>query len=618
MSALSMKDSLPILGKISIPSKSDFLFFHFGKRSTIALLLLSIFFLLPHDGWSQQEHDYSLEGDMVYIPPGPFVFGTNKKDEAAEALSMGIPKPWYADETPQQKIFLKEFYIDRNEVTHKRYKKYVDALDAVPPPNWQDSDFPEGKDNDPVTHVNWYDATNFCQWAKKKLPTEKLWERAARGKEGKEYPWGNTFHEGWANLSDRSGSKNQPKAVGSFPKSSSPEGVNDLVGNVWEWMDNDYQPYKGSTYQSEYYQAELKILRGHSSSDIGHFPGALYNQAIKMFARSGYRQFSSADEPAPDVGFRCASSTQPIFMKTGTSSFPKVLKDSASSTISKPSLSSSSGASTISKPADTPFINPFQPKPNLPEAGIVALTLLAFIAGVFSFLSPCTLPILPAYFAVTAQSDRARMGRMSLAFFFGLATLFVAMGASASVLGQILRDYMFQITQVGGGIVGIFGVMTLFGKGFSGATFKGRPASTFIGFFLFGATFALGWTPCVGPILSSILMLAASEKTVSQGMILLFFYAVGLGLPLIIVATLCSNLPKDGLFWTLLRGKGWDLTVGGKTFFLHTTNLFSGILLIALGIVLATGYMTYINSLIPIEVQLWFSKFEESVLHWFM
>ena len=71
------------------------------------------------------------------------------------------------------------------------------------------------------------------------------------------------------------------------------------------------------------------------------------------------------------------------------------------------------------------------------------------------------------------------------------------------------------------------------------------------------------------------------------------------------------------MFWTLLRGKGWDIPVGGKTVFLHTTNLFSGILLILLGGVLATGYMTYVNSLIPIEVQLWFSKFEEGVLQWF-
>jgi cytochrome c-type biogenesis protein len=613
-----MRNLLSLSAKNPICLRDAMLSSHLVGKLAIVLSLFSIFFLCPQEGWSQEENDYSLEGDMVYIPPGPFVFGTNKKDESAEALSMGIPKPWYADETPQQKIFLKEFYIDRYEVTYKRYKKYVDALGAVPPTNWQGSNFPVGKDNEPVTHVSWYDASNFCQWATKKLPTEKLWERAARGKEGNEYPWGNTFQNGWANLSDRPGSKNLPKDVGSFPKSSSPEGVHDLIGNVWEWVEDDYNPYKGSTYQSEYYQAGLKILRGHSASDIGHFPGALYNQAIKMFSRSGYRQYSNADEPAPDVGFRCASLTQPEFLKTGTTTFSKMMKGPASApAITKPAISSSLGTPTASKTADAPFINPFQPKTNLPESGIVALTLLAFIAGIFSFLSPCTLPILPAYFAVTAQSDRARMGRMSLAFFFGLATLFVAMGASASVLGQILRDYMFQITQVGGGIVGIFGVMTLFGKGFSGATFKGRPASTFVGFFLFGATFALGWTPCVGPILSSILMLAASEKTVLQGMVLLFFYAVGLGLPLIIVATLCSNLPKDGWFWTLLRGKGWDFTVAGKTFFLHTTNLFSGILLIALGIILATGYMTYINSLIPIEVQLWFSEFEESVLHWF-
>ena len=249
---------------------------------------------------------------------------------------------------------------------------------------------------------------------------------------------------------------------------------------------------------------------------------------------------------------------------------------------------------------------------------MLILIFLSFLAGAFSFLSPCTLPILPAYFAITAQADRARMGFMSIAFFLGLASLFVAMGASASLLGSVLRDYLFSLTTAGGVIVSIFGVMTLFGKGFSGAGFQGRPASTFFGFFLFGATFALGWTPCVGPILSGILILAASDKTITQGMALLFFYAVGLGLPLILIATFCGHLPKNGLFWRVLRGKGWDIQFAGRTLFLHTTNLFSGFLLIALGIALAMGYITYINSLIPIEIQVWFSVIEEKVLHWFM
>ena len=570
-------------------------------------------FVLPLSGWSQNTTDNSLEGEMIHIPSGHFIFGTNKKDETAEALSLGIPKPWYADETPRQKIFLKGFYIDTFEVTNERYKKYVDDLGAVSPANWENNDFLEGKNKEPVTWVTWFDAANFCQWAKKMLPTEKQWERAAKGTKGNEYPWGNEYQSSIANLSKRAGSKNKPVTVGSFPKSVSKEGVHDLVGNVWEWVADDYRPYKGSTYKNNYYDSGYKILRGHSASDIGHFPGAMYANAIKMFARSGYRQFANPDEPGPDVGFRCVSENKPSPIKAGLSLSSS--SDTAGSTNKTNSIEKSLLLNTISK--DKAPFNPFAPKSNLPESGILVLTLLAFIAGVFSFLSPCTLPILPAYFAVTAQTDRARMGMMSLAFFFGLASLFVAMGASASALGQLLRDYMFQISQIGGGIVTIFGVMTLFGKGFSGASFQGKPASTFIGFFLFGATFALGWTPCVGPILSSILMLAASEKTVFQGMNLLFFYAVGLGLPLILVATLCGNLPKDGMFWTLLRGKGWDMPIGGKTVFLHTTNLFSGILLIVLGVVLATGYMTYVNSLIPIEIQLWFSKFEEGVLHWF-
>ena len=147
-------------------------------------------FVLPLSGWAQNTTDNPLEGEMIHIPSGHFIFGTNKKDEIAEALSLGIPKPWYADETPRQKIFLKGFYIDTFEVTNERYKKYVDDLGAVSPENWKNNNFPEGKNKEPVTWVSWFDAANFCQWAKKMLPTEKQWERAAKGKKANEYPWG--------------------------------------------------------------------------------------------------------------------------------------------------------------------------------------------------------------------------------------------------------------------------------------------------------------------------------------------------------------------------------------------------------------------------------------------
>jgi cytochrome c-type biogenesis protein len=121
----------------------------------------------------------------------------------------------------------------------------------------------------------------------------------------------------------------------------------------------------------------------------------------------------------------------------------------------------------------------------------------------------------------------------------------------------------------------------------------------------------------VGPVLTGILILAASDKTVLQGMTLLFFYAVGLGSPLILIASVCSHLPKDGWFWRLLRGKAWPIQFGQRSFLLHTTNLFSGLLLIFLGIALAEGYLTYFNSLIPIELQIWFSGFEEAIIHGF-
>ena len=424
------------------------------------------------------------------------------------------------------------------------------------------------------------------------------------------------FHSNYANLSTKPGSKNSLSPVGSHPRSATPLGVHDLIGNVCLWVGDNYSPYKGSSYQSKNFSDTLKVLRGQSSKDIGHFPGATYLSAMKMFSRSSYRESSHPDQIEIDVGFRCASKKIPKAIKLANlsnSNQPSNLKKTSAieKTVTKKNSLLSPSQGPISQ------LNPFEVKSSLPPSGMLVLIFLAFIAGVFSFLSPCTLPILPAYFAVTAQADRTRMGFMSIAFFLGLASLFVGMGASASFFGGILRDYMFSLTKAGGIAVVVFGIMTLFGKGFSGAGFQGRPASTFFGFFLFGATFALGWTPCVGPILSGILILAASDKTIFQGMTLLFFYAVGLGLPLIFIATLCGTLPKDGLFWKVLRGKGWNLTVIGHSVFLHSTNIFSGILLIILGVALAMGYITYINSLIPIDIQIWFSDIEEKFLHLF-
>lgn len=585
--------------------------------------MAAVLFLAAPTVADESANKNPLEADMVEISAGIFVFGTDKEDEASEALSLGITKPWYADENPSQNTFLKRFFIDRYEVTNKRYKIFVDDLEAIPPGYWENGQYPEGQGDYPVVWVNWFDAANFCSWADKRLPTEKEWEKAARGTEGNIYPWGNSFEKSYANLPGQAGSKITVTKVGAFPKGASPYQVHDMIGNAWEWTADDYAPYKGSAYKTPFFDQGLKVTRGASVADVGHFPGSSYMQVVARFARAGYRQHMDPEGMAPDLGFRCASTEMPAAMKESQTAgqTTKTLSqgDEQNASASLDSKGSDNLFSSSAKPdKNLSAINPFEAQPNLPTSGMMVLIFLSFVAGVFSFLSPCTLPILPAYFAVTAQAERARMSIMSIAFFFGLATLFILMGASASFLGQALRDYMFTMTTWGGIAVVIFGFMTLFGKGFSGAQFRSQPASTLVGSYLFGATFALGWTPCVGPVLSGILVLAASDKTIFQGMSLLFFYAIGLGLPLILISTFCGHLSKDGLFWRILRGKGWDIKIGNQVFLLHTTNLFSGLLLILLGWALAMGYITYINSLIPIEMQIWFSAIEEKILHWFM
>ncbi len=577
--------------------------------------------------------DNPLEADMIFIPAGQFVFGTNQTDESGLGASMGIPKPLYRDAHPEQKPFLKGFYIDRMEVTNRRYQAFLENLPThpeyrvmieklgyySPPKGWQKNQFPEGLGDHPVVWVNWFDAANFCQWADKRLPTEKEWERAARGTHGNAYPWGNTFERDRANLPNKIGSKVSLTKVGAFPKGATSEGVEDLIGNVWEWIDGDYVPYPDNKFQLDDFNQGYKVIRGASVSDIGHFPGEFYGKVLKEYARSGYRQYADPDQGASDVGFRCVSNKAPKGFKDAPA-FPTQAQ-SSSSTLSASggdlfSESAGTPGSTAEAPP-APSFSPFEGESKLPKSGILVLSLISLLAGLFSFLSPCTLPILPAYFAITAQTSRGRMTLNSFAFFCGLASLFVIMGASASLMGSLLRDYLDSLTYWGGVLIVVFGVMTLIGMGFSGATFKSAPNATLAGYFLFGATFAMGWTPCVGPVLAAILLLAGSDKTVLQGMTLLFFYAVGLGSPLILIASVCSHLSKDGWFWRLLRGKAWDIKIGQRTILLHSTNLFSGLLLVGLGIALAEGYLTYFNSLIPIELQIWFSGFEEKVLHWF-
>jgi cytochrome c-type biogenesis protein len=236
------------------------------------------------------------------------------------------------------------------------------------------------------------------------------------------------------------------------------------------------------------------------------------------------------------------------------------------------------------------------------RSNFLALAFLSFIAGALSFISPCTLPILPAYFAFTFQSDHKRIAAMTLAFFLGLALVFGVLGASSSALGSLLNSNIILLTRIGGLLLIVFGVMSLLGRGFTGPSLQTNRSATFGGSFLFGATFGLGLTPCIGPILAGLLTIAAGESVI-RGTLMLFVYALGLGLPLMLVSTLIGDRPRDSLVWRILRGKGWHITIMGRSLHLHSTSLVSGLLFLALGVVMVQG--KNIQSLLPEGVVIW-------------
>src|SRR6266542_4152909 len=234
---------------------------------------------------------------------------------------------------------------------------------------------------------------------------------------------------------------------------------------------------------------------------------------------------------------------------------------------------------------------------------LAALLVLGLIVPVSSGLAPQstigggfdTLVILalPAYLA---GAQRHRVIAMSLAFFLGLATTMVVLGASFSALGALVFPYRETITRVGGLVIVGFGVMSVLGRGFSGMQLHDRPAATLAGTYLYGLTFAFGWTACVGPILGAILTtLVASGLSVLAGAALAFLYALDLATPLVLLATFFGRVGHGTRLGTILRGRGFSVVVGGRTLHLHTTSLISGVLLIAVGAMLATGQLTWLT-----------------------
>jgi len=225
---------------------------------------------------------------------------------------------------------------------------------------------------------------------------------------------------------------------------------------------------------------------------------------------------------------------------------------------------------------------------------------LAYGAGVLSFLSPCVLPLVPSYvafitglsFEELTQGERQGGVRRivlihSLLFILGFSTLFTALGASASFLGQFLAEHRDWIRIAGGILVILFG---LFISGILSLAFLQREKKFhfqnkplgYVGSFLVGLTFAAGWTPCVGPILSSILLYASTAEDLKTGMLLLFFYSLGMGLPFFICSIALNTFLS--FFQRARRFLGLFTKIGG-------------ILLIIVGVLLLTDSLNFLMEL---------------------
>ncbi len=239
--------------------------------------------------------------EMVLVPEGEFIMGTDRVDAENTHMKIGTVKPLYVDQHPERKTFLEDFYIDRYEVTNREFKRFVDETQFVDvPENWEDESFSEGKGDHPATNITWAQASAYAFWAGKRLPTEAQWEKAARGTDGRTFPWGNEYQKGDANI-EIDGDR-ETSAVGAYPRDVSPYGVYDMEGNVMEWTRDWYLPYPGSKFATERYGKQLKVLRGNAFQKAGHYFLPAYRFAF-------HRTEVDPGQVYENVGFRCVLET---------------------------------------------------------------------------------------------------------------------------------------------------------------------------------------------------------------------------------------------------------------------------------------------------------------------
>jgi formylglycine-generating enzyme required for sulfatase activity len=225
---------------------------------------------------------------MVFVPAGEFTMGSSSE----QLLKMAE-----VDEFPQRRVFVDDFYIDLHEVTNAQYKVFLDSTKVEAPPKWIDNSYGLGEDGLPVISITWEEATAYAKWVHKRLPTEAEWEKAARGVDGRTFPWGDSFDRALANNGE------QLMPIMSYPAGISVYGCYDMAGNASEWVDGRYEAYprgpddflpRGVPDRHEMFSKERRVYRGGSWN------------TFSKYLRCANREHTSPGKKWIYVGFRCA------------------------------------------------------------------------------------------------------------------------------------------------------------------------------------------------------------------------------------------------------------------------------------------------------------------------
>jgi len=228
--------------------------------------------------------------EMVLIPPGPFLMGSGADGDF--------------DEQPQRAVYLDAYYMNKYEVTHVDYRRFAKMLKRPMPvvPVFEDDIKLLQGDRFPVVGVMWVDAFAYCKWAGNRLPTEAEWEKAARGEEGQQWPWGDIFNPKLANGRGEEDGFRYSAPVGHFEQGRSPYGLYDMAGNVSEWVSDWYD-------QFYYKKSPFTNPKGPENPDITKvvvYRGGSYNSIAHDMRAS--KRFGGAhpERGESTVGFRCA------------------------------------------------------------------------------------------------------------------------------------------------------------------------------------------------------------------------------------------------------------------------------------------------------------------------